>query len=200
MIDAQFKPYGVVVCGGKSSRMGMDKSRLVYYDAPQHDYVHDQLMTICKQVVISCNREQFATMLTPNEKVIDAPEFEDRGPISALLTAFQIFSDQDLLIVGCDYPFLSQTELELFLNSVQRESLAAAFYNQENTYEPVLAWYSKHTARLLLDFFTKGECSLQHFLNQIGADKYIPTSEISMMSVDTPEEFQKALDMHKETK
>src|SRR5688500_7691691 len=103
---------GVVVCGGRSSRMGTDKSQLIYYDKPQHEHVADMLAVFCEKVVISCNAIQSEALQTPYEKLPDAPGFADRGPISAVLTAFKSFPRHDLLVTGCDYPFLSTTELK----------------------------------------------------------------------------------------
>ena len=34
---------GLVICGGRSTRMGTDKSRLVYYQKPQYEHVADLL-------------------------------------------------------------------------------------------------------------------------------------------------------------
>lgn len=183
--------YGLVICGGDSSRMGTDKSTLIYYDKPQHDHVHDLLALFCKKVIISCNQEQFVSLETSNEKMTDLAEYSGHGPISGLLTAFDTFPGHDFLVAGCDYPFLRKNELELFLTKTTRDSRAAAFYNQDNKYEPLLAWYSKDAGPLLKEHFDRNEFSLQHFLKKYGAEKYLPKSERVVTSVDTPEEFEK---------
>jgi molybdopterin-guanine dinucleotide biosynthesis protein A len=181
--------YGLVICGGNSSRMGIDKSTLVYFDKPQHDHVHDLLALFCDKVVISCNQEQFVSMETSNGKMADLAEYAGHGPISGILTAFRIFPKHDFIVAGCDYPFLNKEELELFLVKTKRDSVAAAFYNQDDKYEPLLAWYSKDAGPLLQQHFDRDEFSLQHFLKKYSAEKYLPQSERVVTSVDTPEEF-----------
>jgi molybdopterin-guanine dinucleotide biosynthesis protein A len=183
--------YGLVICGGNSSRMGIDKSTLVYFDKPQHDHVHNLLALFCDKVVISCNQEQFVSMETPNEKISDVAEYAGHGPISGLLTAFHSFPEHDFLIAGCDYPFLNKEEWELFFAKTKRDSSAAAFYNQDGKYEPLLAWYSKDAGALLKQHLDQGEFSLQHFLKKYGAEKYLSKSERVVTSVDTPEEFER---------
>ncbi|MBK8495728.1 MAG: NTP transferase domain-containing protein [Chitinophagaceae bacterium] len=41
--------YGLVLCGGNSSRMGTDKSMLQYYDKPQRYHVYDMLLPFVKR-------------------------------------------------------------------------------------------------------------------------------------------------------
>jgi molybdopterin-guanine dinucleotide biosynthesis protein A len=183
--------YGLVICGGSSSRMGTDKSRLVYYGKPQHDHVHDLLAMFCEKVIISCNQEQFSSLETSNEKMADLSTYSGHGPISGLLTAFHTFPGYDFLVAGCDYPFLNREELALFFTKTKRDSAAAAFYNQDNKYEPLLAWYSKEAGTLLKQYFDQGEFSLQHFLKKNNAEKYMPKLEHVVASIDTPEEFQR---------
>ena len=54
--------YGLIMCGGKSSRMGTDKSRIVYQQKEQQYHVYQMLQTFCEKVFISCNAEQGKTI------------------------------------------------------------------------------------------------------------------------------------------
>ena len=181
--------YGIVVCGGKSARMGTDKSKLVYYNQPQHDHVYQLLAPFCEKTFISCNADQYQHMETVYEKIPDMLHYEGHGPISALLTAFETFPNQDFLIIGCDYPFLKSTDLEVFLSSIRKDSLAAAFYNQDHKYEPLLAWYSWQCAEQLNALFQEERYALQSFLRNVNAAKFVPETPDAMKSVDTPEDF-----------
>lgn len=193
--------YGLVVCGGRSSRMGIDKSALVYYQKPQHDHVADLLSALCEHVVISCNEQQSATLQSNYEKLADHARFADSGPMAALLTAFETFPGNDFLIAGCDYPYLTASELADFLNSFDKDLPAAAFYNRKGFYEPLLGWYAADAHAALLSRFNAGDRSLQHFLHDLNAGKYVPESEQIMTSIDTYEDFQaikKTLGTHDE--
>jgi molybdenum cofactor guanylyltransferase len=191
--------YGVVVCGGRSSRMGFDKSTVVYYQKPQHEHVADLLSPLCEKVFLSCNKEQFPVLQSDYEKLADDTVFADSGPIAALLTAFKTFPGHDFLVAGCDYPFLTSDELSSFLQSIDKDLPSAAFYNEQGFYEPLLGWYSGNAHAALLSDFNAGNHSLQHFLRNINALKYIPESDQIMTSIDTYEDFQaikKLLDSH----
>ncbi|CAG5003776.1 Molybdenum cofactor guanylyltransferase [Dyadobacter sp. CECT 9275] len=183
--------YGLAVCGGKSSRMGTDKSNLVYYGRAQKYHVADMLATCCSRVFISCNAQQKTSIDADYLTLTDSSEFPDAGPVTALLTAFSIFPGQDFLVIGTDYPLLSIPELQLFMTSIQRKTLAAAFYNPDGFYEPLLAWYSKNCYQELRRLFEKGEYSIQRFLQNSGAEKYRPGFPQIMTSVDTTEDYER---------
>jgi len=183
--------YGLVVCGGRSSRMGTDKGLLVYHDRPQQYHVYEMLNTICDRVFLSCNKTQFANILPGYAALEDDAEFANIGPMAALLTAFFHHPEKDFLIVGCDYPFLKKKTLQHFVDTLSKKSLAAAFYNTDHKYEPLLAWYSLASANILKNYFNCGKYSLQQFLNEEAAEKYRPEEPTAMKSVDTYDEFQR---------
>lgn len=182
--------YGLVICGGESTRMGTDKSLLVYYQKPQYEHVADLLAPLCEHVVLCCNAEQHRTFRTSYPKLADLPKFAGTGPMSGLLTAYDTFPGNDFLVAGCDYPYLTTDELANFLYNTDKDSSAAAFYNQKAFYEPLLGWYSRSARNALVNTFENGSHSLQRFLQVEHAGKYRPASEKTMLSVDTMEDFR----------
>lgn len=183
--------YGIVVCGGYSSRMGTDKSLLKYYEKPQRYYVYEMLQSFCEKVFISCNKEQVVTIEEGHSFLPDDPAYINIGPIAALLTAFKEFPGKNILLIGCDYPFLTETELQQF--SAHCNDSTAGFYNEsEDIYEPLLAWYPYRDFDKLKKCHVDKQYSLQHFLKDNDAVKYYPSNKNSMISVDTGEGFTKA--------
>ena len=185
--------YGLVVCGGKSSRMGNDKSMISYHGEPQRYFLYKMLLQFCEKAFISCNKTQAENMDDRYAFLTDLPGFEDCGPISAILTAQKTYPDRNFLVIGCDYPFITSQELQHFLLSINNNLPAAAFYNEESSlYEPLLAWYSKESARDISRLFDDEKYSLQHFLKFSNAGRFTDFSPESIKSVDTPEEFAEA--------
>lgn len=182
--------YGLVICGGESTRMGTDKSLLVYYQKPQHEHVADLLAPLCERVMLCCNAEQYKTFRTSYPKLADLPGFAGAGPMSGLLSAFETFPDNDFLVAGCDYPYLTTDELANFLHGTDKDSIAAAFYNQNAFYEPLLGWYSRNAGNALLNAFENSSRSLQRFLQAEHAGQYRPLLEKTMRSVDTMDDFR----------
>ncbi|RYE15297.1 MAG: molybdenum cofactor guanylyltransferase, partial [Sphingobacteriales bacterium] len=103
--------YGLVVCGGKSTRMGTDKSILNYHGQPQRYHLYNMLNTLCERSFISCNGEQATTIPDKYAVIVDDDKYGDIGPMKALLTAIDKHPNKSFLVVGCDYPYQNENEL-----------------------------------------------------------------------------------------
>ena len=176
--------------------MGRDKAFLTYHQIPQCYHLADLLLQpkdpICGRVLISCNELQKPTITQEYDAMSDLPEYRNSGPIASLLTAFHLYPDNDLLAIGCDYPFLTHDAITEFLDTIRGDSLAGAFYNRKGFYEPLLAWYTAEAGRLLKTYYNHGEKSLQRFLIKLDTQKYIPAQDEIMTSIDTPDAFERA--------
>ncbi|GGB94548.1 NTP transferase domain-containing protein [Dyadobacter sediminis] len=181
--------YGMVVCGGQSTRMGTDKSEMVYHKKPQREHVSEMLSDFCEKVFVSCNSKQAGRISNPDSLLIDLPEFSNIGPMAALLTANFFFPDRDFVVLACDYPFIIKKDLASFLQAIDEKSFAAAFYNEQHgVYEPLIAWYSKDALLEIQNRFHSQQYSLQKFLKDSEAQQFKPSDTEHMKSVDTPED------------
>lgn len=183
--------YGLVMCGGNSNRMGTDKSLLQYYNKPQRYHVYDMLLPFCEKVFIACNSEQAKCIDAGYNFIEDAYIYTNIGPIAALLSAFILHPKKNLLLIGCDYPFLNEGELKQF--SLLCKDVPASFYNnQAAIYESMLAWYPYTCFDDLRHMFEEKQFSMQQLLRKYDAIKYLPTDTTSIKSVDTDEAFKEA--------
>ncbi|MEI6508667.1 MAG: molybdenum cofactor guanylyltransferase [Bacteroidota bacterium] len=189
--------YGLAVCGGESSRMGMDKSLIVYHQKPQRYHVYDLLSEFCESVYISCNKKQSTTISSPYQSIIDKEPYEQIGPMAALLSAFEQFPDRNFIVIGCDYPFIVQSNLNDIIHAaLNSDQISYAFYNHiSEMKEPLLAIYTKECYPLLLSYYEKKEYSLQKFLRENNTGKIIPSNLTTIKSVDTPEAYEEALNL-----
>ena len=185
--------YGLVVIGGNSSRMGTDKSLLQYYTKQQRYHVYDMLDPFCAEVFISCNALQSNTIEPGYSFLTDLPQYNNIGPMAAILSAFTKFPNKNILLIGCDYPFLTAEELQQFSDFCKDKSKAASFYNEEeNMYEPLLAWYPYPCFKQLKIMYEAKQYSLRHFLLESKAEKFFPSNKRSIISIDTKEAYIKA--------
>ena len=61
---------GLVLIGGRSTRMGQDKSQLVYHEKPQREYLTDLLRPYCDTVYWSMNAKQTSELTSASPPVI----------------------------------------------------------------------------------------------------------------------------------
>jgi molybdenum cofactor guanylyltransferase len=181
--------YGIVLCGGQSSRMGTDKSLISYYNKPHRYHVYEMLQPFCEKVFISCNEKQSGSIDKGYDLITDLASYTGIGPIAALLTSFTGFPGKNILLVGCDYPFLTAASLQSFSNCCKGEA-PVSFYNvEQEIYEPTLAWYPAGCFAVLKEMHKAKQYSLQHFLKTNNAVKFYPVDKSGMISIDTREDF-----------
>lgn len=190
---------GIVVCGGKSSRMGTDKGLLVYKGKAQRYLLYDILRPFCDEVFLSCNKTQARQVAPTYQKLVDADGYNGIGPMGALLTVMDYRPGKHLLVLASDYPYIKGNTIAQFcafidsrLSDGYMVGPIAFFHSETGFYEPLLAWYPAICAPGLRQQYEKGNYSLQHFLRQGNALAYHLADTLEMTSVDTPEAHDKA--------
>jgi len=126
---------GLVLVGGRSSRMGKDKSQLIYREKPQWKYLYELLEPFCEKVFLSC-REQQRLLFPFEDTLIDSYEI---GPLGGILSAFEYNSNTAWLVVACDMPFVNKETIEWLQKHRKKSCTATTFKNPETMLpEPLL--------------------------------------------------------------
>ncbi len=186
--------YGLVVCGGQSSRMGTDKSLLNYHGKPQRYYLYEMLEPLCEKVFISCNKSQKSSIPDSYQTIVDAPIYENIGPMAALLTAMETYPNTDFLVVGCDYPFITTTELRKLLEVKLETILYNCFANKSgNILEPLLSHYHHDIINHLQKKFKQNSFSVQAVLRECSGHIIVPENQMSISSIDTIEAYENTI-------
>ena len=100
--------HGLVLAGGRSSRMGQDKAALVHPDGRTLvRRCHDLLIEAgCESVVISLRHEQEIPDGLEGLEIVRDPVGESLGPIVGMVVGMSLHPAADWLIVACDLPRL----------------------------------------------------------------------------------------------
>src|ERR1700679_2845552 len=98
---------GIVLCGGKSTRMGVSKATLAFGPETMLQRVVRLLGTVVAPVVVVAAREQSLPSL-PDDLIITRDEREQRGPLEGLRAGLKALPDSvDIAYVtSCDVPLL----------------------------------------------------------------------------------------------
>lgn len=183
--QSQKELAGLVLCGGQSVRMGRDKAFINYHSKEQYAFVADQMKPFTKNVFISCNSKQQLKISQDCSCVVDSATYINAGPMTGVLSAFEQLHDASLLVMGCDYPHFTETDIKALVEAREEGYDVVCYHHPESGYdEPLLAIYENHSASLLLNFYQKGNTSLQQFLKTVNTKRIIPSSLESIRSVD----------------
>jgi molybdopterin-guanine dinucleotide biosynthesis protein A len=173
---------GIVLAGGRSSRMGQDKSMLNYHGIPQYEYVYNLLLPFCEKVFISSNTLQV------NHVLPDDVNYRAIGPMAGLLTAFEM-EETDWLVIAIDYPLFGAEEILQLLKPSTK--IASIFFNPEsNFYEPYIGLYRKEFKKIVYSYYEHKVYSLQKILRCNEIEKIIPNDLKVIKSVNSMKELQ----------
>src|SRR5690606_850124 len=133
--------YGLILSGGMSSRMGVDKARLEYHGRPQVQYLYELLHGLGLKTYVSCRSEQAHNPEYHNLSVI-TDRFLGFGPLGGILSAQAAHPDKAWLVVACDLPLITTETMQELIAARDPMKQATAYYNLERKhYEPLFAIY-----------------------------------------------------------
>jgi molybdopterin-guanine dinucleotide biosynthesis protein A len=154
---------GLILAGGKSLRMGHDKSLIEYYNVSQREYLFNMLKNFCAAVFTSCKITH--TVPVRFNPLPDKYDFE--SPLNGILTAFSHDSIAAWLTVPIDMPLIDVEVIAYLLTKRDSSKVATCFYDSEGKNpEPLIAIWEPRAHQLLLNFYHEGKVSPRDFLKQ----------------------------------
>ena len=155
---------GVVLMGGKSSRMGSDKSLLELNNQSLYKIAGQKLAIYCNQVFLSVNEQQKSENNYDYLSITD--RYNEEGPIAAILSCLLVI-DKPILFLACDMPFIDSDDIKTLIEKRHKNHICTTFFNPtEQIYEPLLSIWESTSLPLLKTYFENGNRSLQKFLHQ----------------------------------
>ncbi len=149
-------PLGVVLAGGKSSRMGRDKAWLAFFGQPMLCRVADVVVRVTGDLLVSGRDPAAFGIRAP--WLPDA--VQDVGPAGGVMTVLEA-TGRPCLMVSCDLPFLEEAALERLVAAWRMRpatALLTTFRCVETGYiESLVAVYDPGGAALLRRSLARGE-------------------------------------------
>ncbi|NUM52947.1 MAG: NTP transferase domain-containing protein [Candidatus Hydrogenedentes bacterium] len=148
--------YGLVLTGGKSTRMGLDKAALDYHGRPQVRHCFDLLSALCDKVFVSLRSEQ-----SGEATYRDFPQIHDTflgyGPLGGILSAQKAHPHAAWLVLACDLPAVTPDTLEYLCAERNPFKLATAYTSANDGFpEPLCAIYEPKSIFRLMSFLALG--------------------------------------------
>ncbi len=183
---------GLVLAGGKSSRMGRSKGMLNWHGKEQQYYMADLLGELCKAVFISVRNEQADSIRPPYRVLGDS--FPGIGPYGGILSAFSAEPGAAWLTVACDLPLLDKKTLAYLLEKRDTEAVATSFISPwDGLPEPMITIWEPAAYEVLQTYLALGYTCPRKVLLRCGNSRLLEAPEAdSLMNVNTPEDFEQA--------
>ncbi|MBT8314647.1 MAG: NTP transferase domain-containing protein [Maribacter sp.] len=152
------KIYGLVLSGGKSTRMGKDKGLIAYHGIPQREYLYHLLEKVCTKTFISIRKEQVTDIPSTFNSIIDVDVY--RGPFNGMLSAHKKHLDVAWLVLACDLPLIDERSLQELISARQENAYATAFAQTDNPLpEPLCAIWEPRALKAAIPYLEEGNGS-----------------------------------------
>lgn len=182
------------MAGGKSSRMGTDKSFVPFLGKPMIEHVLEAVAGLGRQEILITNKPaDYAYLDLPMYGDI----YHDKGPLGGFHSALIHAPTPYILVVACDMPWLNRSLLE-FMISI-RETADIIVPRWEKYPEPLHAVYSQRCLDPITANLESGLLKLTAFFGKVRVNylerktiaQYDPEGQ-SFRNVNTPEELELA--------
>ncbi|MBT8085067.1 MAG: NTP transferase domain-containing protein [Woeseia sp.] len=147
--------FGLVLAGGESRRMGVDKALLRHGDESQLDYAVRMVSTVVAETWVSARKSQGGAERAQYPLILD--RYENLGPAAGILSAMDHDPRVAWLVLACDLPNVTASTLRALVAGRAENQPFTAFRSSHNDLpEPLCAIYEPGARQLLDGFIGEG--------------------------------------------
>lgn len=178
----------LILAGGRSVRMGEDKSKIEYHGIPQWKYLSMCFEDLDIPVNISCREDQQSEFTREGVNLI-IDRVSDVGPIGGLMSAFMKDSSKAYLTVACDLPYVNSKFLFELISQRDTSCLATAFSNSEKGWpEPLISIWEPRSFLRIMQFVGVGNTCPRKVLMNSPIKLIEPSDQKFLINANSPED------------
>jgi molybdopterin-guanine dinucleotide biosynthesis protein A len=201
----------VILCGGRSRRMGQDKGLMILGGKPALIHLLETLNPLVDEIILvlrdkkqlqsyqkliekfTINREDH---YPPMKLVIDLKT--DQGPLLGLLTGLSYIKARGALVLPCDSPFVSRNFIkktfQITEDNPEKKVMAVVPKWSDGSVEPLHSYYLKKCIPFIEDILNKGLKDVKSLLKYIDVDyvgvEILDPEKASFRNLNRPEDLK----------
>ncbi len=176
----------VILAGGKSRRMGVDKANLPYGETTflEHQIAKGRALGM-EDVLVSGYRGEKCSA-----KVVEDVLLE-RGPLSGLAATLPKAAHERCLVLSVDMPQLPLTVLRKLIAHSLGSDCAVTILRHGTKFEPLVAVYDRSVAAAAEELLRRGRGAVMALLEEVGYEEYLcPEDEAAFQNVNTMDDYE----------
>lgn len=179
----------VVLAGGQSSRMGTDKSDLIYQERTFLEIQIEKGKQLgIEDILVSGYRGSSC-----GGRIV-ADRFAGRGPLGGLEACFRQASFKRCLVLSVDTPLVSVSELQNLIGKDRAGSERATILQHGEKQEPLIGIYDAGLADAMAEALENDQGSVFAFLKKTGYGVYHSQGEeFQFQNINRKEDYQRLL-------
>ncbi len=186
-----------ILAGGKSRRMGSDKSQLILQGETLVARVTRRLAVLSDDLILVTNAPEPFASLGARQTGDMLP---GGGALSGLHAGLTVARYECALVVGCDMPFLNLDLLRYMASLAPGHAAVVPRWRGE--LEPLHAFYSRECLPMIEPMLTHGNERITKLYEQVST-RYVEPDEIahfdpeglSFFNVNSPEDWERAQEL-----
>ncbi len=184
---------GLVLAGGRSTRMRTDKAALLYGGRSQLERAMELIAPHVERAYVSVRADQREDLLRARFPQI--PDLhQDLGPIAGLLAAQARHPAAAWLVLACDLPLLDAATLaNLVRRRAPQRSATAYRSSHDGLPEPLCAIWEPCTAAALSAYVAEGRRCPRRFLVAADTQLLDEPDPQALDNINTPEEYRSVM-------
>jgi molybdopterin-guanine dinucleotide biosynthesis protein A len=183
----------VILSGGESSRMGMNKAFIELNGKRIIDRNIDLLSTILPEVIIVTNTPLDYAYLNAQ---IATDIFPQKGSLGGIYTGLFYSSHPHSLVVACDMPFLNKEVIEYLIEKIDNNDVVIPHLS--DGFHPLHAIYSRRCLPFIERLIERDDLRIIHFFKRVRVREItekelsqVDPELISFLNINTPEDFKR---------
>lgn len=193
------KPAGVILAGGRSSRMaGVRKALVTLQDEPLLTHVIRRLHRQTGTLLLSTEGQDSGLDVFGLPVVPDIPP-RYRGPLTGLCSALQYLAekqhDDGLVVCPCDSPFVPLDLAERLVAAGRGKAKPVVAVSYEGELQPTFSlWHSHHLPAIREAVIRQGQGGLKRMFYSLPHEviEWMPSEPPPFYNVNTPAELSAA--------
>lgn len=157
---------GIILVGGKSSRMGSDKGIVKLNGKTFIEHILEAILPNVNEVLIIANNDNYNNL---GYKVIK-DKIKDCGPLGGIYTGLMNSKTENNIVVSCDIPFINSDLVKYIIENTSNADITVPVY--KGNIEPLCAVYTKRTSDQIHNLIMNKDLKIQNIL------KYFITKEL----------------------
>jgi len=176
--------YGLILAGGKSSRMQTDKGELQYHETTnQRTYLYKMLNLFCNKTFVSCRNEQVDHLQNGEEFIVDENLYQ--GPLNGILSAHHRFPDKAWMVLAVDLPHITNANIQALISERDPLKLATVYatHHSQNP-EPLIAIWEPEALKEAEKYIQSGNHCPRKFLTGRDIKIIFPENDLELFNAN----------------
>lgn len=200
------KVSGIILAGGKSKRMGQNKSLLKIGDKTIIELTVDKILPIFDEVIVVTNSMEDYSMLNNNVKLIpDVTITKEANSLIGLYSGILEAKYDYSFVIPCDMPFIDTSLIQYMIENIEENDVVVPYLN--GFYESLHSIYNKSTLNILKSLLDNRNYRISRLFEDYpglsikrihkNTLDYLGVSENCFLNLNTLEEYKQAIELYK---